>query len=571
MLGDGERYELNGGAPILSVGGSKMGVFGLLVSDANGALYAISHRDLCQAAPGTVAGKPGRILLHLDRLGAAKPSSLSLGHQSVCSLVSAYRVDAGTRVSAMVPSLGDQGVADAQPPIKALGERLRLVVGQAFTEWRIVALAGQACFLGPNGEKRFYDDVVECAALTPGAQPPGAGGAVFFTPIGAPVGMLVGWREDIALVAPLRSVLREAGLGPVSAATALAHNSLMLAPPVRAPSLAPVATPSIATVSVPRELAPEAVVVGARSYRLEPPRPALPQSAGEELDASTWRLRSPASKPMSTFSADAVKAWLVTGLKRSEAASTQAELRAAFQPVMLVNPGRPAKELMEAIGASDPSRREEIAKFCIQRVIEGRRRMPWRERALMWWMVHDFLVRSAGKELDLDLQAAVFRAVSTCLPEALGAFKAEPASAELADEIFAIVELARALPPVTYQALLVERRTRWSAFEPSKVAIAATRLFLAALRDGDRDLPAAIRNYDLLLAWIRGYERGLLAISSNIFSRIDQMFGLAGQKVGELEQEALGRVRPHPFLAVLDGRVRAGALMKRRLGMLLRG
>lgn len=532
---------LASGAALYASDRDRLGVAGLLVSDSHGEVFAVSHVGVGIAGSPRISVGGHVVSLKPQVFEASSDLRDAVGHPSISRLVAFFRVDQSVLVDPAIP--GAREAAEAEHPVDALGETLDLVIGDSASQWRIVAIGGRASFLSVSGDRRDYGDVIECEPVGPLASPPAAAGAVLFTQGGAPVGMLVGWRGTIGLFAPLRTVLWNAELEPLTAETAAQHNSWLVK---RYAADAPEMALSRAEL---RAIGLSRTARGARlrfsrtpSFRFAvlPLRTPPDETRLIGLEVLKEELRAAAPRQSKKGYSSSLDKWLSNALRRRDASGSIDDLRAAFAPLFLGNPDRPAREVMAALQQVHSSKREQAVHFALDRLSRRPRPNKGRERTLLWWLIHEFLIRP-GSPLNFDLENDIFRRLAFSLTPAIQALKQAPDSEDLRDEIYAMAEVAMAMASSERRDGLMRTAAKRFENEPRWGSYFATRLLLQKLRERKSGLVAVIKHNRELVGMVRGHERAQ-AHGDDLASPLDQLVGLVvrqGEAADELPQVLL--------------------------------
>jgi hypothetical protein len=542
-----EGEHLYGGAKILAPGRIPLGVIGLLVRDKAGRVLAVSHVGVDSDGAGPIVeweGVPKRLGKNVIQSWPLASLGVPGGNsESICSLIGAFIVPTDMRVSAQVASLGGLGtVLEAIPPIRAARETLRLVDADlSYSEWRITTIGVEVCFEGDGKAIKVFSDAVECSPTGKISSRNALAGAVFFTPIGHPVGVLVGWREGKAILAPLRPFLWHEDFSPLSRSDAAEHNGDIareylsdvsdVDPSADAVALAetlPVEQPMASNNINRATSAPPLVKERDWTYRfaLFPlrPAPAVDQIPGA-AELATLLGAAEATSGQRAY-ASRLRTWLGSALRSRSLATTDQEIERSFSPLVLEDSDRPAREVVAALGAIDPYRKQQAVSYAINRLRRAGIRYPPATRTQLWWIVHDFLVRRDEAELRFDLEDEIFRVASIQAEILCQEVARSRGDAEVSRQLFAVVEIICALPPRRRRNGLIRTITRRLAPSPNIASFCAARLILQIAREAGSEAGPAIAEQSFLLGVIRNYESDLASRSSSFSSRFDDRLHL---------------------------------------------
>jgi hypothetical protein len=525
------QRPLQAGMDVLDDAGNPAGVVGLLVSAAHsGSVIVVTHASAGTLRRGPRIGSTDFPLRLAGDVADDPPPPFSavrsLETKSICSLIGLFPVPSGVAVAATVPGL--KGLGDVQAPlavVRALRIPLRLVVGETSSDWRIKTLGATTVFAGEDGVDEVYSDAVICEPMDASCDVMGLGGAVFFTPNGHPVGVLVGSRDGHAVMAPLRPVMWRAGFDVLDDATAAVFNGDVL--PEQSVRISDVRPSAEARALVFEDDAddPSLPHTRSRSYRfaLLSLRSAPSASELEGLDDLAALLpRSLARKGLGSFRTH-LRRWLLLSARRHADAKTETDLANAFAPLVLTQPERPAREVMAALACLDEFKTIQVAEIAARYLRSTVTRLDIRVRTTLWWLVHDYLARRTPAEIPFEVSLTLYRSASVRLEVDAAALRQEPNYGELELEFFAMIEAALALP-VSMERISLMHTTmlRLRDHAPKWAAFCAARGVIQAVRDaGGVHVADVLHEHAAFVSEIRMYERGLLPSRPTLQSRFD--------------------------------------------------
>lgn len=524
--------RLKGGVDVFDDVGQPAGVLGLLVTSGEpGAVFAVTHASAGTPRRGPAVGLSDHAIRLAGNIANDPPPPVvtlrGFGARNICCLVGLFPVPSGVKISATVASLKGLGVV--QPPLsilKVLPQTLRLVVGQSHTEWQIKTWGTMVAFEGQDGVKQIYSDAVICRPIKRKTAVAGLGGAVFFTPDGHPVGMLVGERDGHAIMAPLRPVMWRAGLAVLDDAGAAIFNGKTAFEREIAVSDR---RPSAQAWELAREYEPPVTAelphARARSYRfaLFDLRSAPQRAELDGLDLLTSRLpRSTARKGVGS-NRTPLRRWVLAGARRHAEATTSEAMRVAFEPLVLAQPDRPAREIMAALSYLDEFKPVQVSEIAARYLRSPTRRVDIRLRTTLWWLVQDYLARRTAADVPFEVALTLYRAVSVRLELGAQQLRAESHNRELERELFAMIEAALALPPATQRTSLMHTMMlRLRTHAPQWAAFCATRAVIESLRDvGGVDAAGVLHEHAEFISEVRAYENSLAHSLPHFESRFD--------------------------------------------------